>query len=390
MQPSSITGHSGVLVRLHNIAYGLLLSCAAFLMCLPLLAQDLIINGLGPYVEFGEPAMLVRLETQVPAEDALEAIALEGTKRLSFRILQDRTARAWSRVWIQNLSINNSPDTISTQTSDLIAMTQSIQGTLRAGDLLVFERVANELTTLSVNGKDIAAFETPGFFEFLLSAFVGAIPPSGELKSALLSGGNPVPKLVVRFDELTYSSERSRQVAVWALPAPGAVTIPEATDVKVEDPTAEGIAASSAGSGELSSEEGLAAQRGSAESGQVSTDTAASDTLAGDEDLPVAITAESLLAVQDYQRAVLQKVYRLIEFPASAVRRNREGSLRIQLYIAEDGGLLDVQITQESAYQILDQAALRAARDAAPFDVLPESTLEIPMVLEIPVSFRLQ
>ena len=84
-------------------------------------------------------------------------------------------------------------------------MTQVLQGTLRTGDLVEFERIASDLTIMSINGHEMADFETIGFFEFLMTAFIGSIPPSSELKNNLLPGGNVSGDASILFGSMDFT-----------------------------------------------------------------------------------------------------------------------------------------------------------------------------------------
>ena len=181
-------------------------------------AQNTITNGLGEYREFNKPTLLIKLDLTSPTSDALSAVSMDRQKELSFRILEDRSIRSWSQIWIQNLSINNPPTILRDQADDLIRMTKAIPSKLTQGDLVAFKRLENDLTVMTVDGVELEQFETPNFFEFLLSAFIGTVPPSSKLKSSLLQDGEIRSEDKTRFASLDYSNERSRLVASWRSP----------------------------------------------------------------------------------------------------------------------------------------------------------------------------
>mgnify|MGYP003670103228 CR=1 FL=1 len=376
---------------------------------LPLIAQNYITNGIGAYTEFSETTLLIKMELEAPATDPVEVMAVDTNKKLSFRIMQNRSPRAWSKIWIQNLSINNSPDTLTTQTNDLIAMTQVLQGTLRTGDLVEFERIASDLTIMSINGHEMADFETTGFFEFLLTAFIGSIPPSSELKNNLLAGGNSSGDAAILFDSLGFTQNRAAQIAGWIsvpevadVPAPdsGSDVEAEPSDTTPEAETAEQQTQQTdvATTDDLTDSEPLPdvaaidADPATALSSEVASDaeSEAMEEAMEEDDAPVVITAESLMATQNYQRAVLRGVYQNLEYPSTAIRRNREGSLRLSIAINENGVVSEIEVTESAQYDVFDEAAIEAIEKASPFDPIPPGTMEIPMILEIPIAFRLQ
>lgn len=302
---SILIGVPGRENRRKKLFPALLLFAASF-SPFSLFAQNYITNGVGAYTEFSQTTLLIKLELEAPAVDPVEVIAVDTSKKLSFRIMQNRSPRAWSKIWIQNLSINNSPDTLSTQSNDLIAMTQVLQGTLRTGDLVEFERIASDLTIMSINGHEMADFETIGFFEFLMTAFIGSIPPSSELKSNLLAGGNVSGDPSILFGSMDFTQERAAQIAGWATSA----VVADAPDTD-NDSEAESISSNQdEESGQeteiASTEEDLeneqptdTSELTSDEVPEVANELPSStwaDTVEEDEDAPVMITAESLMA----------------------------------------------------------------------------------------------
>ena len=383
-------------------------------------AQSVVTNGVGEYREFNKPALMIKLDLGIPTKDALEAVSMDVRKQLSFRMLEDRSARRWSQIWIQNLSINSPPTVLTKQTDDLIRMTQAIPSTLLRGDLVEFERVANDLTLMIVDGVEVAEFQTPDFFEFLLSAFIGPVPPSSELKSSLLQAGDINSDASALFGSIGYSKERSNTVTSWTKPVepkPEPVVEPaeqvevaESSEDRVEeivygvqDDTEEQLATTTTieddtvilDPTEASIEqETLPAEEVSAIApielaGEPIAETASLPEPVA-EDAPILITADSLLAVQNYQRQMLLKIYQNMEYPRAAQRRNREGSLRVAVSLKKDGSLDNVALLQQADYDGFNEAALAAIDSALPFNDLPESILDLPMTVEIPIQFRLQ
>lgn len=70
-----------------------------------------------------------------------------------------------------------------------------------------------------------------------------------------------------------------------------------------------------------------------------------------------------------------QKVERIgnLNYPAEAKARRLYGSLQLTVAIKSDGEIEGVEINRSSGHKVLDQAALRIVRLAAPFERFPES-----------------
>ena len=86
-----------------------------------------------------------------------------------------------------------------------------------------------------------------------------------------------------------------------------------------------------------------------------------------------------------YFEAWRRKVERVgnLNYPDAARSRNLYGSLRLLVAIAPDGALHDVRVLESSGHRILDDAALRIVRLAAPFAPFPPEMRRNTDVLEI-------
>ena len=72
-----------------------------------------------------------------------------------------------------------------------------------------------------------------------------------------------------------------------------------------------------------------------------------------------------------------------LNYPEQARRRKLYGSLRLMVAILPDGSLSEVTMLETSGHQILDDAAIRIVRLAAPFAPFPDDLRQTTDVLEI-------
>lgn len=87
-----------------------------------------------------------------------------------------------------------------------------------------------------------------------------------------------------------------------------------------------------------------------------------------------------------YLDAWRAKVERLgnLNYPEEAVRNDITGNLLLDVAINPDGSLKSVRVLRSSGHQVLDQAAERIVRLAAPFPPLTEDILDDTDILHIP------
>jgi protein TonB len=87
------------------------------------------------------------------------------------------------------------------------------------------------------------------------------------------------------------------------------------------------------------------------------------------------------LYLDDWQRKV-EKVG-TVNYPAQARRNNLQGSLKMKVTIRYDGSIEEISLLESSGSKVLDDAALRIVRLAAPFSPLPPEIRKTTDVLEI-------
>ena len=93
-----------------------------------------------------------------------------------------------------------------------------------------------------------------------------------------------------------------------------------------------------------------------------------------------------------YMDAWRTKVERLgnLNYPEEAVRRGISGALLMDVAINPDGSLHAVRVLRSSGHKVLDQAAMRIVKLAAPYPPLSEDILEDTDILHIPRVWQFQ
>jgi len=73
-----------------------------------------------------------------------------------------------------------------------------------------------------------------------------------------------------------------------------------------------------------------------------------------------------------YFSHIKRKIELIWEYPRLAAMRHQEGSLLLKFIILKDGTLKGAYLLESSGYRLLDNEALRAVREAAPFNPIPD------------------
>ncbi len=86
---------------------------------------------------------------------------------------------------------------------------------------------------------------------------------------------------------------------------------------------------------------------------------------------------------------VRQRIDRYKNYPYAARRRQVEGRDLVRFVIRPDGTIEGLELVKSSSSNLLDEAAIKAVRDAAPFPGFPREVLSRPLAVEIGLVFEL-
>jgi len=87
-------------------------------------------------------------------------------------------------------------------------------------------------------------------------------------------------------------------------------------------------------------------------------------------DDPISLDTREAKYVSYFNR-IKHQIQRVWRYPAQASQRRISGRLTLKFQISRDGNLLDVSLTDNSGFEILDVAAIKAVKEAAPYYPFP-------------------
>lgn len=91
----------------------------------------------------------------------------------------------------------------------------------------------------------------------------------------------------------------------------------------------------------------------------------------------------------DYAGMVRLKIESHKLYPTAARNRQLQGRVKVSFIINPDGSLVEVSVIDGSRHETLNQAALAAVQDAAPFPRPPRRLFSGPVSMEIVIVFEL-
>jgi periplasmic protein TonB len=89
-----------------------------------------------------------------------------------------------------------------------------------------------------------------------------------------------------------------------------------------------------------------------------------------DDDEPVSLDTKEVKYASYFAR-IKHQIERVWIYPSDAARRGISGELNLTFSISRDGNLLGARLLDRSGFEILDVAALKAVKEAAPFYPIP-------------------
>jgi TonB family protein len=360
---------------------------------------------------------------------------------MEMRITADRwTPRRFSSQWTQALILNVDPAQLEKYDDAFVSFNNLPRGALRRGDHLVVESDKKGRTRVSINGIEMFTENKPGFFEVLLSTWIGDKPPSREFKSAILYELDQA--LIAQYEALQPSDKRTAAVAAWLhggaveeeaegeqssqqeLLAAGQEPAAELPRQNVEPKSTAAAAASPMGAAPVAaakpavspsaSEAGkkagsLAAsvtvkdvvakpkvldKRPPVKEGKVLAMAPSSRSLPLEADEPAVDPAifrlqqETLLKL--YRSSIIKRALRQVEYPRSAVRRGHQGTVMLELTVDRGGKMVSLETATKTRYKSLNKAAIAAVYDAGSLPSVPAALEGKNITVSIPVKFTLQ
>lgn len=403
-------------------------------------ANDTELAGLAVYTDTGRDIYVAGLHTpgaQLPAD----ANSIAAPAAMEYRIATRRiSSRGLSGTLLLQAELGSGHRAPEGVINALDELKHALEGSFLAGDQFLVRKSPDGSTDFYLNGTELLSLEDSTVFDFLIQGWIGQ-DSSALMRDSLLSGRLDT-EMMVRFEALAPSEERVAAVAGWdigvedeieqAQEQVAAAPEPEPELEPVKESTAEAVVAATVAATvtvakpesvntppvvqetvkaepapELEAAEpepkAPAPEPGNVEEPvQVAAATAAAPQPKL-EPITVEVTALDALDDREYKQQlssyvsqVMNKVLRQVVYPNRAVRRKNEGSVELLAQFDDAGQLLDVSLEASSGYKLLDGAALKAVREAAPFpQVTPVAQEEFSagdgqsFVMTIPVRFEL-
>ncbi len=92
----------------------------------------------------------------------------------------------------------------------------------------------------------------------------------------------------------------------------------------------------------------------------------------------------------EYTNSIQLNIAKAKTYPSAARDGNQQGKAFVSFKLSKDGRVMNFSIENSSGHNILDQAAIQAIKDGAPYPPIPDELDKQYALLKIPISFILR
>jgi TonB family protein len=389
---------------LNSLAVALLLVCSGTQA-----RAELEPAGLAVYTETARDVYVAAL--LLPPGSRLEDIVLApGPRAMEFRIALRRiSSRGFSGMLLLQGELGSGSRAPEQVIGAISKLKNKIKSALKRGDRFIIALSKNDTTSFVLNGVELLSIDDSLVFNFFFTGWVGE-SSSVFFRDTLLSGHLDAGTLAW-YESLAPSDERLAITSSWGA-APAALSPAPALAVASASQVAASLqlAASSTVNARPETTR-LSATRRVAEpvtpvakkkpaagkkSASKPTQVASLAKAVADTDAPQFDDREYQRQLKEYVTHIMKKVFSKVVYPRRAIKREHQGKVELLVHLDENGELLEVSLDNSSGHNMLDAAARKAVRKAAPF---PELTLVAReeflsedgtgYIMPIPITFKL-
>ncbi len=93
--------------------------------------------------------------------------------------------------------------------------------------------------------------------------------------------------------------------------------------------------------------------------------------------------------VSTYSASIGQNLQQKVIYPSAAQMAGIKGQVRLALHLSRDGQLLEAMLERSSGFSVLDESALRTAKQCAPYPEFPSGISEQEMWIQVPIVYNI-
>lgn len=190
--------------------------------------DELTLNGMSSHWVLNNELYVGALFLESKANTTEAIMTLSGRKRMEFRITTDKwRSRSFKKTWARSISINIDDADQKEYSNEIIRFSNMLKGPLLYGDKITIDYTPRKHTRVFLNNIQIFYTSNSDFFHAILSAWIGARPPSSDFKNNILvlnKSNLDVQDAMGRYDYIRpdLENQRKKEIESWvkSKPAP--------------------------------------------------------------------------------------------------------------------------------------------------------------------------
>ncbi|NQD36455.1 TonB family protein [Permianibacter sp. IMCC34836] len=373
---------------------------------------DLQVLGIGMAQELRTDIYLGAIFAPADVKTLDAALADNVPKRMSIKIVAEKwSARELGRTFKERIALNNPRPVWQGQGQYIIAFANTFKDNLQRGDTVTFDHVPGVGTEIAINGGKVNTIRSTSFFNLLLNAWVGDLPPSQAFKAAVTGKGDPKQRTtyIAQYDTLLPVAGRTFAAVADEVKKPADVKPAETKPVETKPVETKPVAPTKPVETKPLVAETKPVETKPVEiakpveSKPVETKPVVAESKPAKAEPKVepvaAIPMLDIPAVEavidpdllfgDYKREAM-KLFRKNQFyPPKAFKDKLTGEGVVRATVDKSGNMLAVEVVESTGERLLDRAMVDMVTKSMPLPALPPELPEDSYNIDIPVRFTL-
>ncbi len=359
--------------------------------------SNLELKGIGVATEFRTETYIGALYAPVGFESIELFKDYTTPKRMVVRYIPETYSyRKVSRHFKERIAMNNDREIWQPLTREIITFSRIFNDNFVRGDEIRLDFIPGKGTQVYLNDVLFETIENPEFFNLMLDAWTGTVPPSKAFKQGIMGelSDADVTDLKNRFTSLEPITGRftkpdnqvaaatrtqAKQPEVKQTPKPKPEPKKEVAESKPKPEPKKEVA---------ESKPNPEPKKEVAESKpKPKPEPKKEVAVAKPEPEPEEDFIDEDLIRGSYVRDLIAEVRENQEYPRRALLNGDKGDGMAKITIDRAGDLVEVELTERTGSRILDKAIVKMVRRSAPFQGIPPELSEEEFTFEVPFTF---
>lgn len=348
--------------------------------------------GMSEFSELRRPFYIGALYADSPTSDPALLLEAQGRARMEMRVTADRwSMRRFSSQWTRSIFVNNSQSQLLKFDDSFIQFNSLLNRPFTTGDIITIDGFPDGTSTVTVNGIEAMKVHKPGFFQLLLSKWIGAKPPTTEFRNNMLSNNGDID-LQARFASLEPTKDRVAALETFFAGGVGGVRLDDDEDAAVVSEVAAVVQDPIPEPEKAPEPEKVVETAAAAPAATPKPKPKPQPAPEPEEDIIdqefYAKQQEILTAL--YQNSVVKRILKNVQYPERALSRDQQDRIQVRVVVDRRGNIAATEFVKESKYKLLNKAALKAIEKTGKMPPVPPGLDGKNVSILVPFAFILR